>query len=70
MSRLLNGKEVRAKLKGYIAENFSTSLNFAESQGVTGSYVSAVLTGKKEIPAKWLELIGYEKQKQVLYKSK
>ena len=41
--------------------------NFADYLGVSNSYVSSVLTGKKEPSEEMLSLIGFKKEKQVFY---
>tara|TARA_R110002073_G_scaffold133936_1_gene281429 strand:+ start:1300 stop:1506 length:207 start_codon:yes stop_codon:yes gene_type:complete len=60
MARYYSKKEVLSKLRGYIAENYSTQKKFAEKEGVTSSYVSGVINGIKAIPNEWLKLIGFE----------
>lgn len=60
-------EEMIKKLRGYIYTNFRTASEYAFSKNVSGSYVSAVLTGIKEPSQDILDDINVTKEKTVVY---
>lgn len=44
----MNKTELLKKLKGFVYSEYGTAKAYAESKGVSGSFISAVLRGEKE----------------------
>lgn len=60
-------EQVLKKLKGYIYSEFGTASEYADSKGVSRSYISAILTGKREPINSILSDIGVSKVKTTKY---
>lgn len=54
----LTKEQVIKKLRGYIYAEYCTAAAYADSKGVSRSYVSTVLAGQKSIPSYMLDDIG------------
>ncbi len=54
-----------AILKGYIYSNFKNASEYADKRGISRSYVSAVIVGKKNPNDKMLSDIGLTMNKQL-----
>lgn len=50
--------QLRRLLKQYIRHNYKTQGGFAKAMKCSQAYVSAVLTGKSNMPLAWAELVG------------
>ena len=61
-------QEVLQILKNHIFTVYGTKSYYAECKGISESYVSLALSGKRSIPKTMLKDIGYEKERVVTFK--
>lgn len=59
--------QVLKKLRGYIYSEFGTAAKYAKVKGVSRSYISAVLKGKREPSNSILSDINISKTKTITY---
>lgn len=59
--------EVIRRLRLHIANVHGSQRSFAKSVKCSDAYVSAVLTGKTKLPAKWLHFVGVARLIDVRY---
>ena len=58
------------KIKVYIVDVYGNQTELAQSIGVSSAYISAIMTGKKEIPSWMLDMVDLEKIEKITYRRK
>ena len=66
----MNREKMISKLKGYIYSKYKNASAYADEKGLTKSFVSAVITGKKNPNQSILDDIGLKMEKNYSFVEK